>query len=190
MIWSTPSPNQRIEMAWVNAGAGYSTTILKPSYQSGVNTTTMRSIPDVSAIAGTSSYVYIYCSYAGSNPWVPIAGTSVSTPIFAAIVSIADQQRYNRGKTTALTSVYNSIPTAPTNTPIPSNNIQNYLYKNILTNTRIAQQYVQDFNDILLGNDTAGGSAPVYNTGTGFDVATGIGSPNVTNLCLDLLNIP
>lgn len=185
LLWTPITPNQRTEFTWVNAGAGYSNTFPTPSYQSQKNTNAKRSIPDISLIAGATSLVYIYCSYGTTNPWIPTAGTSVSSPIFAAIVSIADQQRFNIGKS-ALTSVYSTTPLAPTSSTPPSNNLQNYLYKNILTNST---KYSTDFNDITIGNDTAGGSSPIYNAATGFDVATGIGSPNVAAFCADLLNI-
>jgi subtilase family serine protease len=164
------NPGQRTEFTWVNAGAGYSTTIATPNYQSGINTTSKRCIPDICAVAGVSSPIYIY--YNGS--WMAVSGTSVSTPIIAAIISIANQERLNQGKST-LTTVANA-----------SNNIQNYLYKTILTNPT---KYAADFNDITIGNDTAGGNAVIYNATTGFDIATGIGSPNVTAFCADLVNI-
>jgi subtilase family serine protease len=164
------TPGQRTEITWVNAGSGYSTTVSIPSYQTGINNTQKRCIPDISAVAGSSSPVYIF--YNGS--WMGVSGTSVSAPIVASILSIANQQRINQGKPT-LTTVAN----AP-------NNIQNYLYKTILTNPT---KYSADFNDITIGNNTAGGNTAIYNTGSGFDVATGIGSPNVSAFCADLVNI-
>jgi len=174
VIWSPNANNQRTEFTWVNAGSGYSNTISTPNYQSLVNTTAKRSIPDISMVAGQSSMVYIYYSYGTNKPWIPVAGTSVSTPIFASILSIANQHRYNIGKS-PLTTVYNT-------TPLP-NGIQNYLYKTVLPNS---VKYATLFNDIVIGNDTAGGSSPTYNAGSGFDVATGMGSPNARQFCLDL----
>jgi hypothetical protein len=185
LLWTPTTPNQRTEYTWVNAGSGYSITFPKPSYQSLQNTNAKRCIPDVSLIAGVNSMVYNYCSYGTSNPWIRSAGTSVSAPIFAAIVSIADQLRFNQGKS-ALTSVYSTTPLTPTSSTPPSNNLQNYLYKTILTN---AGKYSSDFNDITIGNNAAGGNSPIYNAATGFDVATGIGSPNVAAFCTDLLNL-
>jgi len=193
LLWTPTNKTPRIEFPWVNAGAGYSSTFPKPTYQSGddvyklkVNTTSKRCIPDVALVASATSLVYVYCSERGTafNPWVPTSGTSVSTPIFAAIVSIADQQRFNVGKS-ALTSVYSATPLNPKDS-IPSNNLQNYLYKTILTNTG---KYSSDFNDITIGINTEGGKSSIYDAENGFDVATGIGSPNVAALCNDLLNI-
>jgi hypothetical protein len=185
LLWTPNAPNQRTEFTWVNAGSGYSITFPTPSYQSQQNTNAKRCIPDISLIAGVSSLVYIYCSCGTNNPWIPVSGTSVSSPIFAAIVSIADQGRFNQGKS-ALTSVYSKTPLTPNTSISPSNSLQNYLYKTILTHP---SEYSADFNDITIGNDTAGGSSPIYNAATGFDVATGIGSPNVAAFCADLLNI-
>ena len=171
LLWN--GGTNKTEFTWVNAGSGYSTTIVKPTYQSNVNMTTKRCIPDVSMIAGDSSLVYVYYSYKTTNPWIATGGTSVSTPLFAAILSLANQERFNVGKT-ALTTVSSSSST----------HIQTYLYKNILTNS---QKYVSTFNDISIGNDTAGNKSPIYNATLGFDIATGIGSPNATALCIELV---
>ena len=44
-----------------------------------------------------------------------------------------------------------------------------------------------DFHDITVGNNTlAGSSVTGYNAGTGWDFATGLGTPNVANLISDL----
>jgi len=206
LLWAptTANPNERIEFTEMNSGVGYSKTFSKPSYQSGddmykskVNTTSKRCVPDVSLVADYYSNIYIYCSFRNitKSPWRSFNGTAIATPIFAAIVSIADQQRFNVGKS-ALTSVYSETPLIPKDS-IPSNNLQNYLYKTILTNDT---KYSADFNDIIIGNNTAGEildynvieamvASPKYYAGAGFDVASGIGSPNATALCNDLLNI-
>jgi len=209
LLWTPTSknPNERTEFPWVYAGVGYSKTFIKPSYQSGddmyklkINTNSKRCIPDVSLVADNKSMIYIYCSYRNlykykhSNFWT-LTGTSIATPIFAAIISIADQLRFNKGKS-ALTSVYSTTPLNPKDS-IPSNNLQNYLYKTILTNET---KYFADFNDIIIGNNNNDGNIdynvidamianPKYYAGAGFDVASGIGSPNATALCNDLLNI-
>jgi subtilase family serine protease len=188
LIWNpnTLSPLNRTEFTWVRAGAGISKTIINPSYQSNVNTGTYRSIPDVSMIASTNTCVYIYYSYNTNTPWQAIAGTSVSTPIFASVLSLANQARINANKS-LLTTVYTSTPLSVMNVrTIPTNNIQNYLYKSILTNPT---KYSAIFYDIKIGNDTAIGSSVVYNASTGYDIATGLGSPNVSNLCTELLNV-
>jgi len=181
LIWSPNSTNQqRTEYTWNKAGCGYSNTVPQPAYQSGVAgiTRAFRAIPDVSLVANDCTSVYSV--YRGN--WYGVGGTSVGTPIFAAIVSLANQLRFNAGKG-PLTSVTTST----------INNIQNYLYKTILPN---ATKYSAIFNDVKLGTDigsVAGSSTSltVYNSGTGFDLPTGLGSPNATALCAELsTNIP
>ena len=50
LIWSPTISNaiNRIEYTWPLAGGGYSTSVIKPTYQNGINTNMYRSIPDVS----------------------------------------------------------------------------------------------------------------------------------------------
>jgi len=72
-----------------------------------------------------------------------------------------------------------------------SNNIQNYLYKSIYPNKTL---YQTTFNDITRGKNNgsiAGNKIGLvnYNTGIGFDNATGLGSPNCLNLLNELLKI-
>jgi hypothetical protein len=46
--------------------------------------------------------------------------------------------------------------------------------------------YSSDFNDITTGNDNVfGNEGGLYPAGPGFDMATGLGSPNGTNLATD-----
>ena len=109
-----------------------------------------------------------------NGKWSSIGGTSVSCPLFAGILSLANQQRFNLGKF-PLTTVYTQTPT--TNTipvTIPLTNIQNFLYKTIYTDTTLKKNCLYDI---------IGGTDGIYEAGTGYDIATGLGSPNVINLC-------
>ena len=135
----------------------------------------------------------VYTVYNGN--WYGVGGTSVSAPLFAGILSLANQMRFNSGKN-ALTTVYSATPNAATTASYvpPANNVQTYLYKKIYTNPT---QYSSIFNDITLGygaGSIAGSAAgsmdlSIYNAGINFDVSTGLGSPNANNLCNSLLNI-
>jgi subtilase family serine protease len=191
LLWNPTSTNSRTEFTWSTAGCGYSSTMIKPTYQNQINALlgqTRRAIPDVSLIANPQTAFNIV--YAGN--WYGVGGTSVSAPFFSAIISLANQQRINAGKTT-LTSVYNVnaaqlTTTQNSNYKPPSNNIQQYLYKTILTNST---KYSSMFNDITIGTDA--GSTPTRGTTTysaikGYDITTGIGSPNVIALCSELCN--
>jgi len=180
LLW-TPTPNtqqyQRTETTWTSAGCGYSNTVVQPAYQQGIAEIlhNYRAIPDVSLIGNTQTCIYTV--YAGQ--WYGVGGTSVSTPIFAATLSLANQIRFNMGKP-ALTTIYPA-----------SNNIQNYLYKTIYTNPT---SYKSDFYDVVMGTDlgSIGGTSQnltTYTASKGYDLTTGLGSPNCTNLCNDLVKI-
>jgi subtilase family serine protease len=190
LLWNPNSTTTRTEYAWNSAGCGYSTIIPQPNYQSAITSITHnnRVIPDISLIADANTSVYSV--YNGN--WYCVGGTSVGTPIFSAMLSLANQQRFNSGKG-ALTTVYSKTPnntTTSTYVP-PANNVQNYIYKTIYPN---ATQYTSCFYDVTIGQvvGSVGGNSTGttnYNSTTKFDVTTGLGSPNATNLCNMLANI-
>ena len=180
LIWDpTPSNNtSRIEFTWPDAGCGYSTSVSKPSYQNNVNTNLYRATPDISLIANPLTGVTIY----SNGEWYSVGGTSLSCPLFAGILSLATQMRFNLRKT-PLTSIYTETPTV-NNIPakIPPTNIQNFLYNTIYNSPSLKSSCLTDIN---IGSDG------IYLAKTGYDIATGLGSPNATNLCKALaLNMP
>jgi len=178
LLWNPNITPDRTEYAWDSAGCGYSSIFKQPDYQSNISSITHinRAIPDLSLIADTNTSVYSV--YNGN--WYGVGGTSISAPIFAGILSLANQLRFNLGKSTltTVTGINNST------------NIQRYLYKTIYPNPL---SYKEMFYDITGGANQ--GSAigtttlTTYNTARGFDIPTGLGSPNATNLCNGLLNI-
>ena len=135
-------------------GGGISAYESQPSYQSGVVSafsTTQRTYPDVSADADPNSGVPVYDSYddGTSTPWNNYnGGTSLSTPLWAGIIAIADEGRAIAGQG----SLDGRTQTLPELYKLPA----------------------ADFHDITSGST---GPAPTYNAGTGYDLATGIGSP-------------
>jgi subtilase family serine protease len=190
LIWTPNSTTIRKEYTWSDAGCGYSCTVTQPNYQSVVSNIRhdYRVIPDISMIASTKTSVYIVFN----GNWYGIGGTSVSAPIVASILSLANQIRFNNSKT-ALTTVYSTTPnnTIPNNYKPPSNHLQTYLYKTIYTTPT---NYAAAFYDVTIGSGVGsiGGNSidsVNYNAGTKFDIATGLGSPNVTNLCNQLLKL-
>jgi subtilase family serine protease len=81
------------------SGGGLSTVFTRPSYQNGVAGVvgSRRGVPDISMSASWSGSVNIYLSgVAAGTGWIPIAGTSEATPLFAGIVAIADQLNTHR----------------------------------------------------------------------------------------------
>jgi subtilase family serine protease len=86
-------------------------------------------------------------------------GTSAGAPQWAGIMALVNQARAQNGKP-ALTA---------------------------LSANAALYGHPGDFHDITVGNNTLAGS-PVagYNAGPGYDLATGLGTPNVANLINDL----
>jgi subtilase family serine protease len=77
-------------------GGGLSVFFARPTYQDGVSSVTgpHRGVPDVSMSAACSGPVDIYDSAAGPGVpgWGEACGTSEATPLFAAIIALADQK--------------------------------------------------------------------------------------------------
>jgi subtilase family serine protease len=75
-------------------GGGKSVYFSRPYYQDGVRGTVgkTRGVPDISMSGACNGAVDTYQSFGGQPPgWYPVCGTSESTPLFAGIVSLADQ---------------------------------------------------------------------------------------------------
>jgi subtilase family serine protease len=81
-----PNPNA--------SGGGKSEFFARPAYQDGVKSVVgaQRGVPDIAMNGACSSPVVGYTSFGGLQPgWQLACGTSESTPLFAAIVALADQ---------------------------------------------------------------------------------------------------
>jgi len=92
-----------------------------------------------------------------------VGGTSAGSPQWAGIIALANQARANLGKS------------------LIGGNLNPTLY-NIYHSAR----YATDFHDITVGNDIVSGSTVGYSAGTGYDLASGIGTPIVDQLIVDL----
>ncbi len=148
-----------------SGGGGTSTYFAAPTFQSANGVTYgTRAIPDVSLIADPVTAVSIYDSLDVStqypNPWGATGGTSVAAPVYAGMLALAQQNRLAAGQT-LLTSAQINAAT----------------YK--LYNSSSYSTY---FHDITMGNNkdvTSGGTTDVtgYTATTGYDLATGVGSP-------------
>jgi hypothetical protein len=133
-----------------------------------------REVPDVAANADPTSGYVIYWNGTGAEPgqptgWQAIGGTSAASPVWAAFVALADASRA-------------CAKAGPLGYVLPA------LYR------AASSSYASDFNDVLTGNNdftqTNGGR---YAAGTGYDEASGLGSPNgaalASDLCPDTLRI-
>ena len=84
------------ENAWSGGGGGSSTQESIPIYQTAVQSSKFREAPDVSMDAHPSSGVPVYDSLRNGG-WFVVGGTSVSCPMFAGLIAIADQGRVQYG---------------------------------------------------------------------------------------------
>jgi hypothetical protein len=137
------------ESAWSGSGGGISLQESLPSYQipAALNWSfEARTAPDVSMDADPETGVFVIDSFDGGS--FQVGGTSLATPMWAALIAIVNQGRGLKGET----SLDGASQTLPMLYGLPSS----------------------DFHDIATGNNG-------YPAVTGYDLATGLGSP-IANL--------
>jgi subtilase family serine protease len=167
------------------AGGGAPSVIWPaPSWQLGLSPYSsghhaMRTVPDVSYTASIEGGVLVVqgcpetqaeCPAGGGPALFIVGGTSVGTPQWAAIIAMANQLRaahHRDGLGVAAVPLY-AIAQDP-------------------------RSYHQDFHDILVGNNAQGsGNHPIkhkalgFSADEGYDLATGLGTPDVSRLLDDL----
>ncbi len=113
-LYVTGSGQWSSEVGWADSGGGYSQAFAEPPYQENVQNSGARTNPDVAADADPNTGVAVYDPYdfGSATPWVQVGGTSLATPLWAGMTSIADQGRvlaggHPLGATQTLTDLYN-----------------------------------------------------------------------------------
>jgi len=137
------------ETAWSGSGGGASQFETEPSYQTGVQTTGKRGVPDVAYDGDPSTGVPSYNSNACGaclTGWTQWGGTSIGTPQWAALFAIANSLRVKAGKTTLTQPQFVLYPAGEAG-----------------------------YHDITSGSNGACGSQ--CQAGPGYDFVTGLGSP-------------
>ena len=83
------------ETAWSGSGGGLSAYEKAPTYQAGFNKSIKRGVPDVAMVGDPNTGVSVYDSfgYSGQKGFFVLGGTSVSAPLFAGILALANQGR-------------------------------------------------------------------------------------------------
>jgi subtilase family serine protease len=130
-----------------------------PSYQEGLGLAS-RTTPDVSYNAAIQGGVLVVNSVVLGAPAVFIVGgTSAGSPQWAGIIALANQLA---------------------GTPLGFLNPAIY---------KLAESaaYSSDFHDITVGNNQMPNTTPGFSATTGYDAASGWGTPNVANLVPDLV---
>jgi subtilase family serine protease len=94
-LYTDAAGNNLGEAAWADSGGGYSRIATEPSYQYALQRTGRRSTPDVSMLAdpATGVGIFVVSPVTGAPYWTVVGGTSLSTQLFGAVVSIANQGR-------------------------------------------------------------------------------------------------
>jgi hypothetical protein len=84
------------EAVWAGSGAGCSTTQTKPSWQKDAGCS-HRTGNDTAAVANPSTPVSVYDSYERIEKWHDVGGTSVSSPLIAAIYALSPGSARSHG---------------------------------------------------------------------------------------------
>jgi hypothetical protein len=88
------------ETAWFWGGGGISSFEREPFYQAGVQASGARTTPDVSADAGTPVVIFTTAPSTGIGSLQLVQGTSIATPIIAAIIADSNQALVSVGQPT------------------------------------------------------------------------------------------
>ncbi len=135
-----------------------------PSYQAGLGLSARG--PDVDYNAAIDGGVLVVYGGLGAPVLFIVGGTSAGSPQWAGITALANQARANLGKD-----------------PIGAINP-------VLYGIYHSARYATDFHDITTGNDQLVGTPVGFTAGTGYDTASGIGTPVVDQLIVDLAAAP
>jgi tripeptidyl-peptidase-1 len=114
---------------------------------------TGRGYPDVSALA--NNYLVFF-----NGKMRILCGSSASTPVFASIFTLINNERLNAGKR-------------------PLGFLNPAIWK-----------YPEMFNDVMLGANEGCGIDPAFQAAAGWDPVTGMGSPDYNRMRDVLLNLP
>ena len=174
-VWSNASDTQRGPKG-AGGGGGISNTFTLPAWQAGqgvINANSSgapcnapngqycRQVPDVSANADPASGYAIYCTVnnagCSSAGWLNVGGTSAAAPLWAGSMALINQYLLSKGQTVV--------------------GFANPALYGIFN----AQQSLPAFHDVTSGTNL------YYPAAAGYDMASGIGSPDINNLAQDLV---
>jgi len=129
-----------------------------PGWQQGISmasnngSTTKRNIPDIAMLAQNA---YIISNNGNQSPWW---GTSIAAPLWAGFSALVNQQAVADGK-----------PTMGFLNPA-------------LYSIAEGAGYTTAFHDVTIGNNTNRTQTTLYSAVAGYDLCTGLGTPNGTNM--------
>jgi hypothetical protein len=154
--------------ATVQQRFGYPTGFCDSTLSGATATTPCRLVPDVSAQAdeytgAPTFYSEAFKAEGFKSGWIPIGGTSSASPIWAAMLALAD-----------------ASPTCRSN-PATSSGV-GFVSPLLYGIASDPSEYAASFNDITGGNNDVYGldGGKVYPATPGYDTASGLGSPRMT----------
>jgi uncharacterized repeat protein (TIGR01451 family) len=149
----------------IGSSGAISTYYTIPTWQTNINmtasqgSTTFRNMPDV---AMTADDVLVIAD--GGVFYTGVGGTSVAAPLWAGFTALVNQQATDSGR--ASVGFINPA----------------------LYTIAAGTNYAACFHDITTGNNRWSGSPNLFNAVPGYDLCTGLGTPNGTNLINAMVN--
>jgi len=186
MAWNDTTQSIAAGGSLSATGGGKSAVFSKPSWQvgSGVPNDAARDVPDVSLSASPNHDGFLICSqsfFAGKTPAVTsctagfrasdgmslaaVGGTSVGAPAFAGIVALLNQETGSHGLGNINPTLYSLAASTPG------------AFHDVTTGNNIVP-----CTQGTTGCPTAAPFQYGFSAGTGYDLVTGLGSVDVTNL--------
>ena len=150
---------------YFGSSGGTSVVVPIPSWQQGISMTsnhgslTQRNVPDV---ALTGDNVFVISSGGSSGAF---GGTSCASPLWAGFMALVNQQAVLNGKPTV-----------------------GFLAPKVYALSKTAN-YATAFHDIVVGDNVWSGSSGNYQAVPGYDLCTGLGTPNGTNFINALVGV-
>lgn len=179
-VWSNANAILRSPNG-AGSGGGVSNTFKQPAWQSGPGVLNQysngyRQVPDVAGNADFATGYAVYCTVtnAGCNSsgWITTGGTSAASPLWAGSMALVNQYLKLHGKARigfANPALYQ-------------------LFKHVGVSLAGTSGLVPDlfpaFHDIIDGSNL------LYSATVGYDLASGLGSPDIYNIARDLAGIP
>jgi subtilase family serine protease len=166
-VWSNPNNTQRGPKG-SGGGGGISATFKQPAWQTGPGvhnqfSNGFRQVPDISADGDPATGYSMYCTVTNAgcpgSGWIIVGGTSASAPFWAGSAALINQYLQTQGKKR-----------------IGFANPALYSLFN-------AQQQFPAFHDITTGNNL------FFPATSGYDLASGIGAPDIYNMARDLVSL-
>jgi len=142
----------------IGSGGGISSTYAIPSWQTNINmtankgSTTMRNLPDVALTADN-----VWVIYDGGQTGA-FGGTSCASPLWAGFMALVNQLAASNG-----------------HAPVGFINPAVYAIA-------LGPNYLNCFHDTTTGNNEWSASPNLFSAVAGYDLCTGLGTPNGTNL--------